>query len=70
MSGPCEAIVEAIYRDEIEPLKERNTKLVAALEAMLDDPCSTLDEPDTDFEVIMKMRKIAREALQQSTEKP
>ena len=34
-----------------------------ALEQMLVDPPSTLDEPDTDAEVIMKMREIARAAL-------
>jgi hypothetical protein len=34
-----------------------------ALEAMLVDPPATLDEPDTDAEVIIKMRAIARDAL-------
>lgn len=37
--------------------------LVKALEAMLVDPPATLDEPDTDAEVIIKMRAIARDAL-------
>ena len=37
--------------------------LVKALERMLVDPPATLDEPDTDAEVIIKMRAIAREAL-------
>jgi hypothetical protein len=30
---------------------------------MLVDPPATLDEPDTDAEVIIKMRAIARDAL-------
>jgi hypothetical protein len=38
-------------------------RLRAALESLLKDPPPTLDEPDTDAEVIVKMRAIAREAL-------
>lgn len=41
--------------------------LVKALEAMLVDPPSTLDEPDSDAEVIRKLRTIARTALSQLT---
>ena len=37
--------------------------LMKALESLLVDPPATLDEPDTDCEVIVKMRAIARDAL-------
>lgn len=42
--------------DEIE-------RLTAALESLTKDPPATLDEPDTDAEVIKKMRAIALAAL-------
>jgi hypothetical protein len=42
--------------DEIERLR-------AALESLTEDPPATLDGPDADWEVIIKMRNIAREAL-------
>jgi hypothetical protein len=42
--------------DEIDRLRE-------ALESLTEDPPATLDEPDHDWEVIIKMRNIAREAL-------
>lgn len=42
--------------DEIERLR-------AVLESLTEDPPATLDEPDPDWEVIIKMRDIAREAL-------
>jgi DNA repair exonuclease SbcCD ATPase subunit len=46
--------------DEIERLR-------AALESLTKDPPSTLSsEPDTDAEVIIKMRAIARAALEQT----
>ena len=38
-------------------------RLTDALQQMLTDPPAALDEPDTDAEVIAKMRKIARAAL-------
>jgi len=38
-------------------------ELRAALESLTKDPPPTLDEPDTDAEVVIKMRAIAREAL-------
>jgi hypothetical protein len=38
-------------------------RLRAVLESLTKDPPPTLDEPDTDAEVIIKMRQIAREAL-------
>lgn len=38
-------------------------RLRAALESLTEDPPATLDEPDPDWEVIIKMRNIAREAL-------
>lgn len=42
---------------------KRLAELVKALESLLQDPPATLDEPDTDAEVIIKMRAIARDAL-------
>lgn len=51
---PCDDLKEAA--DEIERLR-------AALESLTEDPPSTLDEPDEDWEVIVKMRAIARAAL-------
>jgi hypothetical protein len=38
-------------------------RLRAVLESLTEDPPSTLDEPDEDWEVIIKMRAIARAAL-------
>lgn len=38
-------------------------RLRAALESLTKDPPATLDEPDEDWEVIIKMRAIARSAL-------
>ena len=38
-------------------------RLRAALQSLTKDPPATLDEPDTDDEVIIKMRAIARDAL-------
>lgn len=37
--------------------------LVKALEAMLVDPPTSLNEPDTDAQVIRKLRDISRKAL-------
>jgi len=59
----------AAERDNIElgrRLEEANDRieaLEAALESLTEDPPATLDEPDTDYEVIQKMRAIARAAL-------
>jgi hypothetical protein len=52
--GVAGNIEEAI--NEIERLRK-------ALESLTEDPPSTLDEPDQDYEVIIKMRAIARDAL-------
>jgi hypothetical protein len=38
-------------------------RLRSVLESLTRDPPATLDEPDTDAEVIQKMRTIARDAL-------
>lgn len=38
--------------------------LEAALKSLTEDPPATLDEPDEDWEVIVKMRAIARAALE------
>ena len=43
--------------------------LEAALQKLTEDPPATLDEPDPDFVVINKMRKIARAALDKDEEK-
>lgn len=43
---------------------EEIERLRAALESLTKDPPATLDEPDTDAEVITKMRAIARAALE------
>ena len=43
--------------------------LEAALQKLTEDPPATLDEPDPDFVVINKMRKIARAALDKDDEK-
>lgn len=48
--------IRRIREDAQEPL-------IKALEAMLTDPPTTLDEPDANAEVIIKMRAIARAAL-------
>lgn len=58
-SGPSAHHTAALLREarnEIEHLRE-------ALESLTEDPPATLDEPDPDWEVIIKMRNIAREAL-------
>jgi hypothetical protein len=47
-----------------------NDALVKALESLTEDPPSTLDEPDEDWEVIVKMRAIAREALASLAQPP
>jgi hypothetical protein len=39
-------------------------RLRAALQSLTHDPPATLDEPDTEAEVIIKMRAIARAALE------
>jgi hypothetical protein len=52
---PCGLLGEA--RHEIGRLR-------AALQSLTTDPPPTLDEPDTDAEVVIKMREIARRALE------
>lgn len=44
-------------------LQAEIARLRAALESLTKDPPATLDEPDTDAEVIIKMRAIARATL-------
>ena len=43
---------------------EKIERLRAALESLTKDPEPTLDEPDEDWEVVVKMRAIARAALE------
>lgn len=50
--------------DLIERLRRRIDTLEGMLGEMNVDPPATLDEPDTDAEVIIKMREIARRALE------
>jgi hypothetical protein len=54
---------------EIDRLRALNAELVAALESLTKDPPRTLPrEPDEDWEVVVKMRAIARAALSKATE--
>jgi hypothetical protein len=53
----------ALYRKAADEIG----RLRAALESLTADPPSTLDEPDEDWEVIVKMRAIARAALDAGT---
>jgi hypothetical protein len=48
---------------DVDSLRAQLASARKALEKMLVDPPSTLDEPDQDFEVIVKMREIAKAAL-------
>jgi hypothetical protein len=48
---------------DADRLRADNKRLRAALQSLLTDPPTTLDEPDTDAEVVIKMREIARAAL-------
>jgi hypothetical protein len=70
----AEDIRVQLHRAAFGPLHERSTVLLCAgideierlratLESLTKDPPPTLDEPDTDAEVIIKMRQIARDAL-------
>lgn len=52
------------YRDQSAHYMIENERLRAAMESLTQDPPATLSrEPDTDAEVIIKMRAIAREVL-------
>lgn len=55
------------YRDGLAKigaeLGQENERLRAVLEILAKDPPATLDEPDSDSDVIKKMRAIARAAL-------
>jgi hypothetical protein len=50
--------------DKIDALIDEIERLQAALQSLTKDPPAILDEPDTDAEVIIKMREIARRALE------
>jgi hypothetical protein len=61
-------MIEPIGFDETDDeytarLEAEIVRLTSALESLTEDPPATLDEPDPDWEVIIKMRNIAREAL-------
>lgn len=58
-SGPSAHHTAALLREA----KHEIGRLREALESLTEDPPATLDEPDQDWEVIIKMRNIAREAL-------
>jgi hypothetical protein len=49
--------------------RAENERLRAALESLTEDPPATLDEPDADWEVIVKMRAIATAALDNQQER-
>jgi hypothetical protein len=54
---------------EIDRLRALNAELVAALESLTKEPPRTMPrEPDEDWEVVVKMRAIARAALSKATE--
>jgi len=75
-------VAEAIYREfearpryaqaQMNGILARELAVAAidsvrgVLEWLLEDPPATLDEPDTDAEVIVKMRAIVRAALSTS----
>jgi hypothetical protein len=50
--------------DEKAKLRAEIERLRAVLQSLTTDPPATLDEPDTDAEVIIKMRETARRALE------
>lgn len=56
--GGCQDCYDTVMEDA-----EKLNRLRSVLASLLKDPPSTLDEPDTDYEVIQKMRTIIREAL-------
>lgn len=64
-SGPGPVAIAAGAEMGAFIVKARNAHdaLVKALQAMLVDPPSSLDEPDSDAEVIRKLRAIASDAL-------
>ena len=49
--------------DHIKELEARIDALEAALRNLLKEPPSILDDPDTDAQIVIRMRKIARAAL-------
>lgn len=51
------------FPQDMEAAATEIDRLRAALESLTVDPPPTLDEPDEDWEVVVKMRAIAREAL-------
>lgn len=59
---------EVYHKDRADTAESRLKIAREALEAMLVDPPATLDEPDTDAEVTIKMREIASAALRSLTE--
>ena len=53
--------------DHIKELEARIEALEAALRRLLQEPPSILDDPDTDAQIVIRMRKIARAALDRDT---
>jgi hypothetical protein len=58
--------IEAL-ETELEKAAARIEELEAALRNLLQDPPSILDEPDTDAQIVIHMRKIARAALRRNS---
>jgi hypothetical protein len=54
-----------LAEQESEDMAAEIERLRTVLASLLEDPPYTLDEPDTDAEVIQKMRSIVRDALAQ-----
>lgn len=52
-----------IWKGRCFASERENQRLRAALESLTSDPPSTLDEPDEDWQVIVKMRAVAHAAL-------
>ena len=52
-----------MYQSLYENAAARIDALEAALRTLLKEPPSILDDPDTDAQIVIRMRKIARTAL-------
>lgn len=59
----AKAVMPGYPNDVCSRAKAEIERLRAALESLTEDPPATLDEPDEDWEVIIKMRALARAAL-------
>ena len=65
-TGPKQLMLPKLWEHSEAVIAEQRAeirRLRAALLSLLNDPPPTLDEPDTDGEVIMKLRRLIRAAL-------